>query len=72
MLSRGNDESNSYHEWYPLNTHFGKYGHTKLEFCFVFLYFSKIRVGRSVLPQPKRLYRGMCTALPLQLHCILW
>ena len=41
MLSQGNDECNSYDEWYPLNTHFGQYGHTKLEFCFVFLYFEK-------------------------------
>ena len=36
MLPQGNDECNSYDEWYPLNTHFGQYAHTKLEFCFVF------------------------------------
>ena len=31
MFSQGNDECNSYDESYPLNTHFGQYGHTKLE-----------------------------------------
>ena len=47
MLSQGNDECNPYDEWYPLNTHFGQYGHTKFEFCFVFLYFEKTgSVGR--------------------------
>ena len=30
MLSQGNDECN-YDEWYPLDTHFGQYSHTKLE-----------------------------------------
>ena len=31
MLSRGGNECTSYDEWYPLNTHFGQCGHTKLE-----------------------------------------
>ena len=31
MLSPGGNECTSYDEWYPLNTHFGQCGHTKLE-----------------------------------------
>ena len=53
MLSEGNDECNSSHDWYSLNTHFGQYGHTKLEFRFVFLYFETTRSVGCCDPNPK-------------------
>ena len=31
MLSPGGNECTFYDEWYPLNTHFGPCGHTKLK-----------------------------------------
>ena len=53
MLSQNNNACKFYNEWYSLNTHFGQYGHTKLEFSFVSLYFEKTgSVGRCD-PNPK-------------------
>ena len=52
MLSEGTNECSPYDEWYPLNTHFGQYGHTKLEICFVFLYFEKTGSAGWCDPNP--------------------
>ena len=61
MLSQGNDECNPYNEWYPLNTHFGQYGHTNLAFCFVFLYFEKTGLVGRCDPNPNDTYNLPCS-----------